>query len=363
MDSRTRTLAALNHQQPDCCPIWETTIWPETIVRWHSEGLPADITGTDQRQIEDFFGLDHLACVNDLFDPSFGFPVETLEESAQHRIVRDGYGKVIREWTDRSSAPHVVEPALRTRADWERLRARLNVSDERFRNPAAEAFYRAASAAGHFTAITPVDPVWFVLYQTLGFELALRAMAKEPDFVAELTTAYTDFLLAMLDRTFARGCRFDAIWFWSDICYKGGLLFSPRAAQRWAVPQWRRIGEYARAHGLKFMWHCDGDVSPLIPLLLEAGVDAIHPLEARAGNDVRAYKPKWGDRLTLVGNIDADVLATNDRALIEAEIAAKVPVAARGGGYIYHSDHSIPPTVSLETFRFAIECARIYGRG
>lgn len=363
MDSRARTLAALNHEQPDRCPIWETTIWPETIVRWRNEGFPPDIECTDQRLIEEWFGLDPVACVNDLFDPSFGFPVETLEESTDQRIVRDGYGKVVQEWKDRSSVPHVVEPALRTRADWEKLRERLVPSEERFGNAAAEATYRAATAAGHFTAITPVDPVWFVLYQTLGFEGALRTMAKDPEFIAELTASYTDFLLAMLDRTWARGYRFDAIWFWSDLCYKGGLLFSPRAAQRWAVPQWRRIGEYARAHGMKFIWHCDGDVAGLIPLLLDAGLDAIHPLEARAGNDVRTYKSKWGERLTLVGNIDADVLATNDRRLIEAEIAAKVPVAARGGGYIYHSDHSIPPTVSLESFRFALECVRRYGRG
>jgi uroporphyrinogen decarboxylase len=362
VNSRDRILAALNHQPPDCCPIWETTIWPETIDRWHREGLPAEIGPADQRKLEAWFGLDPVVCLNDLFDPTFGLPVETLEQTAEHRVIRDGYGKTIKEWTDRSSVPQVLEPALRTPADWERLRNRLQPEAARFRNPAAEADYREAAAVGHFTAITPVDPVWFVLYQTLGFELALLQMAKNAGFVAEMTAAYTDFLLAMLDQAHARGYRFDAIWFWSDLCYKGGLLFSPRAAQRWALPEWHRIGEYARAHGMKFIWHCDGDVSGLVPLLLEAGLDAIHPLEARAGNDVRVYKPRWGERLTLVGNIDADILATNDRARIEAEIAAKLPVAARGGGYIYHSDHSIPPTVALDTFRFAVDCARRYGR-
>lgn len=361
MTPRARILAALQHQQPDRAPMWETTIWPETFTRWHAEGLPADITPDQPRKVEAHFGLDPVACINDLFDPSFGLPIRVVEETAEHRVYVDNYGKTIKEWRDRSAVPQVLEPAVRGRADWERVKPLLAATPAKFNNAAADAHYQAARAAGLFTAITPVDPVWFVLYQTMGFEVALHAMAKDPALVEEMATTYTDYLLALLGQAHERGYRFDAIWFWSDLCYKNGLLFSPRSAQRFAVPFWKRIGAFARAHDMKFIWHCDGNVAQLIPLLLEAGLDAIHPLEARAGNDVREYKQRWGDRLTLIGNINADVLATNDRAQIEAEIAAKVPVAARGGGYIYHSDHSIPPTISLESFRFALDCARRYG--
>lgn len=355
MTSRERILAALDRRQPDRLPLCETTIWPETLERWRQEGLPPGVDPVDH------FGLDRIACINDLFDPSFGLPVRVLEQTEEHRVVVDAYGKTVKEWLHRSAVPAILEPAIRGREDWERLRERLAPGRAKFNNPAAEADYRAATAGGLATAITPPDPMWFVLYQTMGFEYGLRAMAREPALVEEMAAAYTDYLLAMLELVHARGYRFDAVWFWSDLCYRNGLLFSPRAAQRFAVPHWKRLGQYAHAHGMRFIWHCDGNVSQLIPLLLEAGLDAIHPLEARAGNDVRDYKRQYGQRLCLIGNINADIVATNDPARIEAEVAAKVPVAAAGGGYIYNIDHSVPPTVALESYAHLIRCVRQYG--
>jgi len=332
----------------------ETTIWPETISRWREEGLPADA------DLNEYFGLDPLACINDLFDPSFGLPPRTLEETSEHRVCVDRYGKTVKEWREGSSPPAILKPAICTRADWERARPLLTPGPEKFNNPAAEADYRAAQAAGHFRAITPPDPMWFVLYQTMGFEHGLWAMARQPGLVAEMSQTYADYLLAMLQMTWDRGYRFDALWFWSDLCYTSGMLFSPRAARELALPHWKRLGRFAHEHGMRLIWHCDGNVESLIPLLLEAGLHAIHPLEARAGNDVRQYKRQFGDRLCLIGNINADVVATNDFEQIEREVAAKVPVAAAGGGYIYNIDHSVPPTVSLASYRHLLDCVRRY---
>jgi len=333
----------------------EFDIWPETRARWQREGLPPNV------DLNEYFGLDPVVCINDLFEPSFGLPRRTLEQTGEYRVHMDGYGKTVRDWINVSRPQELVEPAIRSRADWERLRERLTPEPERFNNPEAEQWYRYALATDRFVAITPVEPVWFVIYQTMGFELGLRAMVRDPELVSEMIATYTDYLLAMLAMTHARGYRFDALWFWADLCYKNGPLFSPAVARRLALPQWQRIGRYAHEHGMRFMFHCDGNVSQLLPVLLEAGLDAIQPLEARAGNDVREYKRLYGQRLCLLGNINADVVASNDPQQIEREVAAKVPVAAAGGGYIYCIDHSVPPTVSLETYRYLLECVRRYG--
>jgi uroporphyrinogen decarboxylase len=354
MNSRQRILAALDRRPPDRLPLWETTIWPETLARWRAEGLP------ESADLNEYFGLDPLACINDLFDPSPGLTERTLEAADQYRIYVDRYGKTVKEWCQGSSPPAILEPAIRQPADWQALKGRLTADESKFNNPPAEAAYQAARAAGHFTAITPADPMWFVIYLTLGYEAGLLALARQPALVSDMLATYTDYLLAMLDRTLARGYRFDALWFWSDLCYRGGLLFSPQTARRLVLPHWQRLGEYAHARGMRLMFHCDGNVGQLIPLLLEAGLDAIHPLEARAGNDVRDYKHRFGDRLCLIGNIDADVVATNDPAQIEQEVAKKVPVASAGGGYIYNIDHSVPPTVSLESYRHLLACVRRY---
>jgi uroporphyrinogen decarboxylase len=353
--ARDRLLAALNHERPDRLPLIDLTFWPETLERWRGEGLPRDA------EPETFFGLDRLVCINDLFDPSFGLPEQTLEETAEHRVYRDRYGKTMKEWRSATSPPSILEAALRTPDEWAALKPRLAAGPERFNNPAAEAQYAAASAAGEFLAITPAEPLWFVLELTMGFEHGLAAVIRHKALVADMVATYTDYLLAMLEQTLARGYRFDALWFWSDLCYRNGLLLSPRTVRELVLPHWRRLSAWVHDHGMKLMFHCDGDVGQLLPLLLEAGLDAIHPLEVRAGNDARVYKQQYGERLCLIGNIDADVIATNDRAAIEAEVAAKVPALAAGGGYIYHIDHSVPPTIALDSYRFLLECVRRYG--
>jgi uroporphyrinogen decarboxylase len=108
------------------------------------------------------------------------------------------------------------------------------------------------------------------------------------------------------------------------------------------------------------MLHSDGHVTPLIPSFLEAGFAGLHPLEAKAGLDVRELKAQYGGRLVLLGNVDARALA-GTRAEIEAEIAKKVAGAKDGGGYIYHSDHSVPNSVSFDNYSYAIELVKQYG--
>jgi uroporphyrinogen decarboxylase len=341
--------------------MWDLTIWPETIARWHGEGLPSEVRLENRAALDAYFGLDPVACINDLFDPSFGLPIHTLEETADYRVFVDNYGKTIKEWRSQTGVPSVLKPAFRTHAEWERLKASLTVSAQKFNNSAAERDYEAARQAGHFIAITPPDPMWFIVYLTLGYEHGLMKMARESGLIEDMAATYTDYLLGMLRLTLERGHRFDAVWFWSDLCYRNGMLFSPKAARRFAVPHWRRLADFTHEHGMKLMLHCDGHLGQLLPLLIEAGFDSIHPLEARADNDVRVYKREYGQRLCLIGNIDADVVATNDRAAIEAEVAAKVPTAAEGGGYIYHIDHSVPPTVALDTYHFLLDCVRKCG--
>jgi uroporphyrinogen decarboxylase len=84
-------------------------------------------------------------------------------------------------------------------------------------------------------------------------------------------------------------------------------------------------------------------------------MDCLHPLEVKAGMDIRPLKKEYGDRLAFIGNIDARLFQANDLDGLRREIMEKVPVAMAGGGYIFHSDHSLPPGTRLETYRFALE--------
>jgi uroporphyrinogen decarboxylase len=112
---------------------------------------------------------------------------------------------------------------------------------------------------------------------------------------------------------------------------------------------------------MKFIYHTDGDVRGVMDLYLAAGFDCLQPIEAKASMDIRQLCPEYGDRLAMFGNIDVMIMGTNDRGRIEEEIRSKFAAGMATKGYAYHSDHSVPPTVSWATYQFIMECVNKYG--
>jgi uroporphyrinogen decarboxylase len=147
----------------------------------------------------------------------------------------------------------------------------------------------------------------------------------------------------------------------SDLTYKNGLLFSPKFYQKSVLPYQAKFFGRAKEMGMKIIFHSDGYVGDLIPLLSEAGVDCIQPLEVRAGNDMREYMNMYPGRFSYMGNINADAL-TAGKDVIYNEISGKIPAVKDSRRYIYHSDHSIPDTVSLDNFKYALELVKELGK-
>ena len=186
-------------------------------------------------------------------------------------------------------------------------------------------------------------------------------MALEPDFIEEFIKYYSDFTINMLEIILADGIKPDALWYFSDLCYKNGMLFSPVFYRERIMKYHKRVFDFCKSRGMKIIYHCDGYIGELLPLLIEAGIDCIQPMEARCGNDVRVYKKLYGDRIAFFGNISADILSTG-KTQIEGEVREKLLAAKAGGGYIFHSDHSIPPTISFDNYCYSLELARKYGQ-
>jgi uroporphyrinogen decarboxylase len=99
----------------------------------------------------------------------------------------------------------------------------------------------------------------------------------------------------------------------------------------------------------------------LLPDLIECGLNVLQPLQVQAGMDVRELKPRFGRDLTFWGNISVVKMA-GDAAQCEAEIREKIECAKQGGGYIYHSDHSVPPEVDFRRYQWVMELVERYGR-
>jgi uroporphyrinogen decarboxylase len=117
-------------------------------------------------------------------------------------------------------------------------------------------------------------------------------------------------------------------------------------------PFHKRAIDWAHAKGVRAHLHSCGDVNPFVPELVEMGLDALNPMEVKAGMDPVELKKMFGDRLVLHGGVNA--VLWDDVEAIEAEMQAVIPVLKEGGGYIFASDHSIPSSVSLEDMRHVV---------
>jgi uroporphyrinogen decarboxylase len=159
-----------------------------------------------------------------------------------------------------------------------------------------------------------------------------------------LTELYLSLLARALD-----GVQIDWLMIWEDMAYKGASIISPKHVREFMLPRYRRITDFVQSKGCDIiMIDSDGDVTELVPLWLEVGINTIHPAEVAAGVDVVALRKRYSE-LRIKGGIDKREIA-KDKKAIEQEVMSKVPFLLERGGFIPEIDHGIPPDISFENF-------------
>jgi len=352
LSSRERVERMFDRRDQDRVPRHDT-FWPDTITRWQSEGLNGDASTVAKLLRSDMHGICWIA-------PTIYPDEQIIAQDEQTKTIRDGHGKVVRYWKNRSGTPEHIGFECSSRAVWERrfkphlLRNTPRIDLDKIKLNRAQAAERWVYYAG-------VEP--FELSRAvMGDENTLVAMCEDPDWIADFAKTYTDVCLKHLQIIHDAGIEADGLWIYGDMAYNHGTLCSPSHYKELIWPQHRRLAQWAHSHDMRFIFHTDGDVRRIIPLYIDAGFDCLQPLEAKANMDVRELAPQFGHRLALFGNINAMTMGTNDLEAIEQEIAGKFAVAKQSRGYVYHSDHSVPPTVSWETYQHIIALLEKHGR-
>jgi uroporphyrinogen decarboxylase len=193
-------------------------------------------------------------------------------------------------------------------------------------------------------------------------ENLLIDVATQPDWVRDMAETYQSLVLDVLARCVQLDMIPDGVLAADDLGSAHGPLMAPRTWAALFKPQVARLGAFLQKHGIDFWLHSDGAVGLLIDDFVDAGVQVLNPLEVKAGMDVVELRQRYGKRLAFYGNIDATKMAGPQEA-IAAELGRKIPLA-REGGYVFHSDHSCPPGVSLDRYRWILQTARaIFAEG
>jgi len=350
MTTHERMTLVYNHENPDRVPMHDGP-WASTLERWYREGLPA---GVGPRE---FFGWDFLAGFGT--DNSPRFPIETVEETEEYRIHTTQWGVTMRNWRHRGSVPEFLDFAI-TRDTWPEIKERMVPAPERVNWKLLEDNFHLWREQGAWITAG----AWFgydvMASWVVGYDRTLIAMADDPEFVQDFINTCLELDLALLGMIWDRGYHFDCVRWPDDMGYRNGLLFSKDMYRRLIKPAQKRMIDWAHDRGVKTMLHSCGNIMDLIPDLVEIGLDSLNPLEQKAGMDALKLKREYGDKLVLEGGID--VRNMTDGAKIEEEIRTKLEVLKENGGYIFHSDHSVPEDVSFADYCRVTELARFYGK-
>ena len=188
-------------------------------------------------------------------------------------------------------------------------------------------------------------------YRMYGFQNFLYGMAAQPELVHALVDRMTEMYLQLNDAYFSalRG-RMDVWFFGNDFGSQEALLFSRAMWAEFFFENIKRLTAQAHAHGLKVMMHSCGAVSELIPLLIEAGVDILDPIQVTATGMVPIeLKARFGDRLVFHGGIDTQqVLPFGTRDEVARHVRSTGDELGRNGGYICAPSQILGPDIPVE---------------
>ena len=331
--------------------------WGDTLALWQEQGhiQPG-------QSMEDHFGFDMQGFWPFNAVARLGFEPVTVEETEETILRRDGNGALLRVSKTHDATPEHVDFLVQDRAGWEEhIKPLLTPDRARINFEGYRAARRQAAERGRFFFWSGVN-VFELMHPVCGHQHMLMGMALDPDWVRDMVNTYARLTVDLMEILFAEEGPPDGVWFYEDMGFKERPFMSPDMYREIIQPGHRITIDYAKSRGLPVIMHSCGYVAPLVPGMIEAGIDCLQVIEVKAGMDLLQLHRDYGDRLSFMGGMDVRVLYANDRAAIDRELLAKVPEVRRGFGYVLHSDHSIPNQVAYNSYRYFVDRGLELGR-
>lgn len=349
MTGKERMERILRHEPVDRVGLYEH-FWNDTQKAWTEQGhlRPGE-------NMADHFGFDMDECWAFDMTADLDFVPKVVAETADTITFLDGNGAVLKRHKLHDSTPEHVDFTVQEREDWEKVKPLLLEPDRR--RIAFESYRRVKEAcrkAGRFFVWSGVN-VFECMHPLCGHENMLAGMALDPDWVRDMAMTYARLIVELQKILFEEEGPPDGVWYYEDMGYKGSPFMSPKMYCEILQPAHRYTIDYAKSLGLPAIMHSCGFVEPLLPHMIDSGIDCLQAMEVKAGMDLVKLHEQYGGRISFMGGIDVRALYSNDGAQIDAELERTLPSAKRGFNYVLHSDHSIPRTVDYETYRYFIK--------
>ncbi|MGI5960245.1 MAG: uroporphyrinogen decarboxylase family protein [Massiliimalia sp.] len=348
MTGKERMQNILQHKPVDRIGLYEH-FWNDTYHEWQSKG---HLHGED---INTHFDFDMMECWAFNLTADLDYEPEIVAETEETVTIKDGNGAILRRHKLHDTTPEHVDFTVKDREGWEKIKPFLLKPDRRRIN--FEAYRKTkelAAKENRFFVWSGVN-VFECMHPVCGHENLLIGMALDPEWVMDMADTYSKLTIELQKILFEEEGYPDGIWYYEDMGFKERPFMSPDMYCEMLQPYHKRTIEYAHSHNMPVIMHSCGFVEPLLPHMIEAGIDCLQVIEIKAGMDLLRIHKNYGDKIALMGGIDVRALYSNDKETIDKELEAKIPMVKQGFGYVLHSDHSIPKTVDYETYQYFIK--------
>jgi uroporphyrinogen-III decarboxylase len=351
MTSRERVLATFEHQEPDHVPVWLGAA-PET-----RQMLTNHLSLADDEALSVYLGDDFRRVFATYKGPVEFSPEEDLMPGSTYRtpfgVERHGYGYGMPR--EHPLAKASLEELLEypwPNPEW------MDASG--IRSEIAQWRGQYAILGGDWS------PFWHDAIDLLDMENLFYKMFDEPELVDILLERIVDYYFGVSQRIFdAAADVIDIFFIGNDFGGKTGPLMSEKMFRRFILPHLKRLVDLGHDYDLKVMMHCCGGFAPLIPAMIEIGLDGLQALQPSAtGMNPVDLKAQFGDKMVFNGCIDTQlVLIEGFPDLVETKTREVLEVMMPGGGYIASPSHDyLLPETPIENIITLYETVREYGQ-
>ena len=345
-------------------------MWPQTLDRWLREGMPwiekaENLVGASGLYPGcQYFGFDRCDYMDIKLNAQPPYPETVLEENERYRTFIDAEGSTRNELKGKTSRggqmsmDTFVDFPAKTRKGWAEFKQHFDpLTGARF--PKWWEDRVKIWRQRDYPLVLPLNSerafgLYSWLRRCMGTVEACTIFLDDPTFAEELLDFYTQFTMDTIHNAL-HDVEVDCFNIFEDMAGKGGPLVSPGIFRTFLMPRYKRIVDFVRSHKVACIsMDSDGDMKPLIPLILETGIDVLWPIEVAAGMEPVELRKEYGRDLRMWGGIDKRELAKG-RKDIEYEVLRKVPQLVEEGGYLPHLDHDIPPDIPYDNFLYYLE--------